>query len=145
MTWLTKSLALDLLAITIDSLTRASERISTEPDPVNGDWPPTGTTYNMGGHGPTEREQESSAPQQQAAPAEEKTTEQAEEKTPEQDLAPVTLDDVRPILADIARQGGNDIIADAIHQAGANKLSEVPADKLATVLNTVKANWETQK
>lgn len=40
MTWLTKSLALDLLAITIDGLTRASERISNEPDPVTGDWPP---------------------------------------------------------------------------------------------------------
>lgn len=40
MNWLTKSLALDLLAITIDGLIRASERISLEPDPATGDWPP---------------------------------------------------------------------------------------------------------
>lgn len=65
MKWLTKDLALDLLAITIDSLNHVFKAIEASPDPVNGDWPPQGQPYNWGGNGPTERAQESSAPQQQ--------------------------------------------------------------------------------
>lgn len=53
MNWLTKQLALDLLAITIDGLNRAFTAIEASPDPVNGDWPPA------------VEKQEEPAPQQQ--------------------------------------------------------------------------------
>lgn len=77
MKWLTKSLALDLLAITIDGLIRASERISLEPDPVNGDWPPT----------PQEQPQQpSEAPAPESTP--EPQSQQPEASQPQQPAAP---------------------------------------------------------
>lgn len=78
MNWLTKQLALDLLAITIDGLNRVFKAIEASPDPVNGDWPPASQQQQQ----PAAAEQ----PQQQAAPA--PATAPDPEPQPQQQAAP---------------------------------------------------------
>jgi|GEM_PF-1654408 len=143
MNWLTKSLALDLLAITIDGLIRASERISLEPDPVNGDWPPQGQPYNWGGNGPTEREQESSAPQQQPEtqapdPAPAPATEPA--PAPQQPAAPqVDAEQLhtqaQEVLRSIAMAEGPDWITSTLFpKFGVTSLNDIGPEQLPSLI-----------
>lgn len=126
MKWLTKQLALDLLAITIDGLNKAFNRIEQTPDPVHGDWPPTGNTYNMGGYGPTEREQEVEKPAAEPAPA------QVEKK--------LTLEDVRKVLLEVRKDPnhGKPALKKILNAVGAPKLTAVPEDKYTEVLELAK-------
>lgn len=142
MPWLTKSLALDLLAITIDGLTRASERISIEPDPVNGDWPPTGNTYNMGGYGPTEREQEVEKPAVEPALAP-KPAPQPQQETPAplQPAATPPADaeqlhtKAQEVLRSIAMTEGPDwITGELFPKFGVTSLNDIGPEQLPSLI-----------
>lgn len=114
MNWLTKSLALDLLAITIDGLTRASERISQEPDvPADGNWPPV-----------EQPQQPQTAPQ-----AEPQTT----ELHPEDQAALHTK--AQETLRNIALKEGTDWITGTLFPSfGVGSLNGIPAGKLSELI-----------
>lgn len=128
MAWMTKGLALDLLAILIGAATSASNRIKDEPEPEN--WPPT--------------EAKPPAAVQQAAPADtppETTTPEpapAPEPEPEVDVDALLIE-AKNLLQPISRNGGRDWIKNTLlPQFGAAKLSDVPADKLPDLIKVAK-------
>lgn len=140
MKWLTKQLTLDLLAITIDSLNRVFKAIEASPDPVNGDWPPQGQPYNWGGNGPTERAQESSAPQQQPeTPAPEPAP--APEPQPEAQPAAPQVDaeqlhtKAQEVLRSIAMAEGPDWITGTLFpKFGVTSLNDIGPEQLPSLI-----------
>ena len=122
MTWLTKSLALDLLAITIDGLTRASERISLEPDvPADRNWPPA-----------VEKAQENPEPQQtEAAPAQ--AAELHPEDQAEQQAALHTK--AQEVLRAIAMAEGPDWITSTLFpKFGVTSLNDIGPEQLPSLI-----------
>lgn len=117
MTWFNKQLALDLLAITIDGLSKAFDRIEKAPDPVMGDWP-------------------LAAPSKTETPAEEK----APEPAPAQVEKKLTLEDVRKVLLEVRKDPnhGKPALKKILNAVGAPKLTAVPEDKYTEVLELAK-------
>ncbi|WOT02552.1 hypothetical protein [Corynebacterium pyruviciproducens] len=121
MSWLTKSLALDLLAITIDGLIRASERISLEPDPATGDWPPA-----------VEKAQENPEPQQ-TEPAPAQATELHPEDQAEQQAALHTK--AQEVLRAIAMAEGPDWITSTLFpKFGVTSLNDIGPEQLPSLI-----------
>ena len=127
MDWMTKDLALDLLAILIGAATSASNRIKDEPEPEN--WPPAEVPKTPAAAqpaAPVDTPPEVTAPQPETAP----------EPEPEVDAL---LIEAKNILQPISRNGGRDWIKNTLlPQFGAAKLSDVPADKLPQLIETAK-------
>ena len=126
MTWLTKQLALDLLAITIDGLNKAFNRIEQAPDPVDGDWPPT----------PQEQPQ-----QQSEDPAPESTPEpQSQQPAPEQPAAPqVDAEQLhakaQEVLRAIAMAEGPDwITGELFPKFGVTSLNDIGPEQLPSLI-----------
>lgn len=121
MTWLTKSLALDLLAITIDSLTRASERISQEPDvPADGNWPPA----------------VEETPQQSEDPAPESTPEpQSQQPEAPQVDAEQLHTKAQEVLRSIAMAEGPDwITGELFPKFGVTSLNDIGPEQLPSLI-----------
>lgn len=115
MNWLTKSLTLDLIAITIDSLNRISERISTESNDGAGNWPPA-------------EQNPAPAPAPEPAPAAQSTNldpaAQAEQQAALHTKAQETL-------RNIALKEGTDWITGTLFPSfNVGSLNDIPADKL---------------
>lgn len=117
MTWLNKQLALDLIAITIDGLSKAFDRIEKTPDPETGDWPPA-------------------TPSKPETPAEEK----APEPAPAQVEKKLTLEDVRKVLLKLSKNPnhGKPALKKILNAVGAPKLTAVPEEKYTEVLELAK-------
>ena len=132
MAWMTKDLALDLLAILIDAGQSAFDRIKIEPD---GDWPPAIS------------QQPADAPAKQQAPAD--TPEEPKQDTPpaaepQQPAEPAPdggalLVEAKNLLQGIVASGGREwVTGTLLPQFGVAKLSDVPADKLPALIKTAK-------
>lgn len=129
MTWISKDLTLDLLAIGIDAMQRTFDRIKQEPNELN--WPPT-----------------TGEPAPAAAPptvAEEPTTPDTAKGTPQHAEESAAGDgqnllvEAKTLLQPISRNGGREwITSDLLPRFGVDKLSDVPTDKLPELIDIVK-------
>ena len=118
MAWMTKDLALDLLAILIGATENAYNTIKNAPD---GNWPPA-------------VEQPANEPAKQNTP--EKPQQQATEPTPNADAL---LVEAKNLLQGIVATGGREwVTGTLLPKFGVAKLSDVPADKLPQLVETAK-------
>lgn len=134
MAWMTKDLALDLLAILIGATENAFNTIKDAPD---GDWPPAVDA-------PAEESAKESAkePTAQQAPAD--TTAEPKQDTPptppQQPAEPTPdgdalLVEAKNLLQGIVASGGREwVTGTLLPQFGVAKLSDVPADKLPQLI-----------
>ena len=129
MSWLSKDLTLDLLAIGIHTLNKIYDRIKEEP----GEWPAVEAPQHSGitpapAPAPAEAPAPASAqPQALQAPA-------AAEAPPQQ---PNRMPEAQDILRTISQNGGREWIKSTLFpQFGVAKLTDVPADKLPALIAT---------
>lgn len=119
MSWMSKDLALNLLAILIAATENAYNTIKNAP--AGEGWPPA-------------VEQPTNKPTPQAP----KATPQQEDTTPSPD-ADALLVEAKTLLQPISRNGGRDWIKNTLlPKFGAKKLSDVPANKLPQLIETAK-------
>lgn len=133
MAWMTKDLALDLLAILIGATENAYNTIKNAPD---GNWPPAvAAPAEQPAEEPTKPQTPETQPQQ--APA---APPQQQEETPAPEIdAQAFLVEAKTLLQPISRNGGRDWIKTTLlPQFGVDKLSDVPADKLRQLIEVVK-------
>ena len=130
MAWMTKDLALDLLAILIDAGQSAFDRIKNAPD---GDWPPAVA------------QQPADAPAKQAPADTPEEPKQAPAPAPQQQTAEPTPDgdallvEAKNLLQGIVASGGREwVTGTLLPQFGVAKLSDVPAEKLPQLIETAK-------
>lgn len=125
MSWLTKNLTLDLLAIGIHALTKASERIAQEPDTNQTDWPPV----------------EKPAPKQAAVEQQPEPTpapEPQETPAPAPDTGAL-LTEAKTLLQTLSRTGHREWIKDTLlPQFNVTKLTDVPAGRLPELIDAAK-------
>lgn len=133
MSWITKNLTLDLLAITIDGLNKAFTRINDEPE--GGNWPPIEPTTPKTAEIPTS-DIGVGGPVPKTQPA---TTPETEPKaTPEPGLDPeALLNEAKNTLRSIAMtDGGTTWITDTLFpQYHVTTLTDVPTDKLPGLID----------
>lgn len=138
MAWMTKDLALDLLAILIGATENAFNTIQDAPD---GDWPPAVA------------QQPADAPEKQA-PAD--TPEEPKHDTPpaaaqhqQETPAPNTneqLVEAKNLLQGIVAAGGREwVTGTLLPQFGVAKLSDVPADKLPALIKEAEKKKQEQE
>lgn len=130
MAWMTKDLALDLLAILIGATEDAFNTIKNAPD---GDWPPAVDAP---------AEESAKEPTAQQAPA--TTPEEPKQDTPpaaeqkQETPAPNArekLVEAKNLLQGIVASGGREwVTGKLLPQFGVAKLSDVPADKLPELI-----------
>lgn len=137
MAWMTKELALDLLAILIGATQNAYDTIKNAPD---AGWPPA-----------VEQPTDETAKQQ--ALAEPPAAAQQQEEAPKQDTPPAAqpqtntsvpdadtlLVEAKTLLQGIVASGDREwVTGTLLPQFGVSKLSDVPADKLPQLIEVVK-------
>lgn len=129
MAWMTKDLALDLLAILIGATENAFNTIKNAPD---GDWPPAVDAP---------AEESAKEPTAQQAPSD--TPEEPKQDTPpaapqQEKPAPdggALLVEAKNLLQGIVASGGREwVTGTLLPQFGVAKLSDVPADKLPELI-----------
>lgn len=119
MTWMTKNLALDLLAILIGATENAYNTIKNAPD---GNWPPA---VEQPANEPATQNTPPTPPQQHAT-----------EPTPNADAL---LVEAKNLLQGIVATGGREwVTGTLLPKFGVAKLSDVPADKLPQLVETAK-------
>ncbi|OFU54863.1 hypothetical protein HMPREF3120_05435 [Corynebacterium sp. HMSC11D10] len=131
MAWMTKDLALDLLAILIGATENAFNTIKDAPD---GDWPPAVA------------QQPADAPEKQASAdaPEEPKPDTPPAAAPHQQETPAPnaneqLVEAKNLLQGIVAAGGREwVTGTLLPQFGVAKLSDVPADKLPELIETAK-------
>lgn len=125
MTWISKNLTLDLLAIGIHAMQKTFDRIKQEPD-TQAPWPkqeaPAAEPHPV---------EEAPAPKEEpdAAPAPEPKPEPQEEETP--DLLPEAQNTLRAISMD---EGPGWITGTLFPHFNVQSLTDVPADKLPELI-----------
>ena len=125
MTWISKNLTLDLLAIGIHAMQQTFDRIKQEPD-AQSPWPqqetPTAAPHPV---------EEAHAPKEEpaAAHASEPKPEPQEEQTP--DLLPEAQNTLRAISMD---EGPGWITGTLFPHFNVQSLTDVPADKLPELI-----------
>lgn len=131
MSWISKSLTLDLLAIAIDGLNKTFERISAEPEAVSqSPWPADAPADPAPVEAPPAVPEPTPAPAPPAAPQPE----------PEQEPAPDLLPEAQIILRTIAQTQGTDWITGTLFpHFGTNSLNTVPAERLPELIAMAKA------
>lgn len=138
MSWISKNLALDLIAIAIGGMQSAFDRIKSEPE---SDWPevPAQTPAAV-----APAPQSAPAPQPEPTPAAQEP--EPEASAPQQAAAEAPapqvdrLDEAKAHLRDISLAGGMDWITGTLFPAfGVTSLIDVPADKLPDLINTATA------
>ena len=125
MTWISKSLTLDLFAIGIDCLQRTFDRIQAEPDTTAGQWPPV------------------EAPAAETPEPTPETTPQPEpEPEPEPAAAQADLHaEAQTILRKISVDEGADWIINVLFSKyGVQTLDAVPAGQMAALIADAKAH-----
>lgn len=131
MSWISKNLTLDLIAIAIGGMQSAFDRIKSEPE---SDWPPaevpTAAQPAVEPPAPVEQPQPEPTPEPQPA---------AQESAPEPAAAPATevsrLDEAKTHLRDISLSGGMDWITGTLFPSfGVTILTDVPAERLPELI-----------
>ena len=139
MAWMTKDLALDLLAILIGAGQSAYNRINDAP----GEWPPAvEAPAEQSAVAPQQTPTDTPAPetQPQQAPAAPAAAPQQHDEAPAPEIdAQALLVEAKTLLHPISQGGGRDWIKNTLlPQFGVQKLSDVPADKLPQLIEVVK-------
>lgn len=131
MSWISKSLTLDLLAIAIDGMNKAFERISAEPEAASqSPWPADVPAAPAPVEAPPAVPEPAPAPAPPAAPQPE----------PEQEPAPDLLPEAQIILRTIAQTQGTDWITGTLFpHFGTNSLNTVPAERLPELIEMANA------
>ena len=127
MSWISKSLTLDLLAIAIDGLNKAFERISAEPEAASqSPWPVDAPADPAPVEAPPAAVPEPTpSPAAPAAPPPE----------PEPETAPDLLPEAQNVRRTIAQTQGTDWITGTLFpHFGTNSLNTVPADRLPELI-----------
>lgn len=126
MSWLSKDLTLDLLAIGIHTLNKIYDRVKEEP---SGEWPEAETPQHSGitpapAPAPAEPATAPATPAPAPAPAAE---------APQQ---PNRMSEAQDILRTISQNGGREWIKNTLFpQFGVAKLTDTPADKLPALIS----------
>lgn len=143
MSWISKNLTLDLIAIAIGGMQSAFDRIKSEPE---SDWPPAEAPAPApAAVEPAPQPEPAPAPQPEPAPAPQPEPQPAaQEPAPEPAAAPATevsrLDEAKTHLRDISLSGGMDWITNTLFpHFGVNNLNDVPADKLPDLIQAAVA------
>lgn len=136
MSWISKSLTLDILAITIDGLSKVFDRIKAEPEAVadQSPWPTEQPAPVMQQPTPAAVEQPAApapAPQTQPAPAAAPAPQAQPAAAPVEDLRPQAQDALRRI----AQAEGNDWILNTLFpHFFVTSLNDIPEAKLPEVI-----------
>lgn len=138
MSWISKNLALDLIAIAIGGMQSAFDRIKSEPEP-GAEWP----AAEVPAQAPAAVEpapQSAPAPQPEPAPAaqEPKPEASAPQQAAAEAPAPQVnrIDEAKAHLRDISLNGGMDWITGTLFPAfGVTSLTDVPADRLPELID----------
>lgn len=132
MAWMTKDLALDLLAILIGAGQSAYNRIKDAP----GEWPAVEEPAEQPAEEPAKPQapaDTTAEPKQDTPPA---PPQQTAEPTPDGDDLII---EAKTLLQPISRNGGRDWIKTTLlPQFGVDKLTDVPTDKLRQLIEVVK-------
>lgn len=127
MAWMTKDLALDLLAILIGATENAYNTIKNAPD---GNWPPA---VSQPADEPA-KQNTPEKPKQNTPPT--PPQQQATKPTPNADAL---LVEAKNLLQGIVASGGREwVTGTLLPKFGVAKLSDVPADKLPQLIETAK-------
>ena len=139
MSWISKNLALDLIAIAIGGMQSAFDRIKSEPE---SDWP-AAEQPEVPAQTPAAVEpapQSAPAPQPEPAPAAQEP--EPEASAPQQAAAEAPapqvnrIDEAKAHLRDISLNGGMDWITGTLFPAfGVTSLTDVPADRLPELID----------
>lgn len=133
MSWMSKDLALDLLAIIIGATQNAYDTIKNAPD---GGWTPAveqPTTEPAKQQPAAAQQQQEEAPKQDTPPAPQPQTNTS---VPDADTR---LVEAKTLLQGIVASGGREwVTGTLLPQFGVQKLSDVPADKLPQLIEVVK-------
>ena len=132
MSWISKNLTLDLIAIAIGGMQSAFDRIKSEPEPGT-EWP----AAEVPAPAPAAVEP---APQSEPTPAAQEP--QPEASAPQQAAAEAPapqvnrIDEAKAHLRDISLNGGMDWITGTLFPAfGVTSLTDVPADRLPELID----------
>ena len=139
MSWISKNLTLDLIAIAIGGMQSAFDRIKSEPE---SDWPaaeqPEVPAQAPAAVAPAPQ----SAPAQQPEPAPAAQEPEPESPAPQQAAAEAPapqvnrVDEAKAHLRDISLNGGMDWITGTLFPAfGVTSLTDVPADRLPELID----------
>lgn len=139
MSWISKNLTLDLIAIAIGGMQSAFDRIKSEPE---SDWP-AAEQPEVPAQAPAEVEpapQSAPAPQPEPAPAAQEP--EPEAAAPQQAAAEAPapqvnrIDEAKAHLRDISLNGGMDWITGTLFPAfEVTSLTDVPADRLPELID----------
>ena len=138
MSWISKNLTLDLIAIAIGGMQSAFDRIKSEPEP-GAEWP----VAEVPAQAPAAVEpapQSAPAPQPEPAPAAQEP--EPEASAPQQAAAEASapqvnrIDEAKAHLRDISLNGGMDWITGTLFPAfGVTSLTDVPTDRLPELID----------
>ena len=138
MSWISKNLTLDLIAIAIGGMQSAFDRIKSEPEPGT-EWPATEVPAQT----PAAVEpapQSAPTPQPEPTPAAQEP--EPEASAPQQAAAEAPapqvsrIDEAKAHLRDISLNGGMDWITGTLFPAfGVTILTDVPADRLPELID----------
>ena len=137
MSWISKNLALDLIAIAIGGMQSAFDRIKSEPEPGT-EWPATEVPAQApAAVEPAPAPVEQPQPEPTPAPAPQPA---AQEPAPEPAAAPAAevnrIDEAKAHLRDISLNGGMDWITGTLFPAfGVTSLTDVPTDRLPELID----------
>ena len=139
MSWISKNLALDLIAIAIGGMQSAFDRIKSEPE---SDWP-AAEQPEVPAQAPAAVEpapQSAPAPQPEPTPAAQEP--EPESPAPQQAAAEAPapqvnrIDEAKAHLRDISLNGGMDWITGTLFPAfGVTSLTDVPTDRLPELID----------
>lgn len=142
MSWISKNLTLDLIAIAIGGMQSAFDRIKSEPE---SDWPAAAEHPEVPAQAPAAVEpapQSAPAPQPEPAPAAQEPEPEPEASAPQQAAAEAPapqvnrIDEAKAHLRDISLNGGMDWITGTLFPAfGVTSLTDVPADRLPELID----------
>lgn len=128
MAWMTKDLALDLLAILIGATENAFNTIKNAPD---GEWPPA---VEKPADAPAEPQAPAGTPAAAEAPKPDTPAAEPKQETPAAN-ADEQLVEAKNLLQGIVSAGGREwVTGTLLPQFGVSKLSDVPADKLPELI-----------
>ena len=139
MSWISKNLTLDLIAIAIGGMQSAFDRIKSEPE---SDWP-AAEQPEVPAQAPAAVEpapQSAPAPQPEPTPAAQEPEPEASAPQQEAAEAPAPqvnrIDEAKAHLRDISLNGGMDWITGTLFPAfGVTSLTDVPADRLPELID----------
>lgn len=139
MSWISKNLTLDLIAIAIGGMQSAFDRIKSEPE---SDWPAAAEQPEVPAQSPAAVEpapQSAPAPQSEPAPAaqDHQAAPEPQQAAAEAPAPQVNrIDEAKAHLRDISLNGGMDWITGTLFPAfGVTSLTDVPADRLPELID----------